>query len=119
MVDVVLEVMTQTPRKDPPRKDPPRKDRPVVRKPPKKAGGGGGRCSGDGGKISVMPIGQADCKVTVGKGSLGVAPFFKKPAPVGKCEVKVTCPNGKKYRTVKQINAGADVKVIIKPGDWR
>ena len=66
-----------------------------------------------------MPIGQPDCKVMVGKANLGVAPFFKKPTSVGDCAVSVTCPNGKKYRTVVKLSAGADVKVIVKPGDWR
>jgi serine/threonine protein kinase len=108
-VDVVLEVLAEAPRKERVPRDP---------KPPRRISSGG-RCSGDGARISVMPIGQADCVVTVGKSDLGVAPFFKKASPVGKCDVRVACPNGKRYRTVKNIGAGADVKVIIKPGDWR
>jgi hypothetical protein len=108
-VEVALELLAEAPRKERAARDP----------KPSRKGGGGGRCSGDGGRISVMPIGQADCTVTVGKSHLGVAPFFKKASPVGKCDVRVTCPHGKKYRAVKNIHAGADVKVIIKPGDWK
>jgi hypothetical protein len=83
------------------------------------AGGGGGKCSGSGAKLSVMPIGEADCKVTVGKADVGVAPFVNKEAPVGRCDVKVVCASGKKYSTARTLKAGASEKVIIKSGDWQ
>ncbi len=82
-------------------------------------GGGGGACSGSGAKISVMAVGVADCKVTVGKANLGVSPVVSKDAPVGKCEVKVICPDGKKFADVKVLKAGASEKIIIKPDMWK
>ena len=75
-------------------------------------------CSGSGGKVSVMPIGMADCKVFIGGTSLGVAPFFKKDSPIGKCTVEVKCPNGKSFKKVENIGRGSDRKIIVKPGDW-
>ena len=65
-----------------------------------------------------MPVGVADCTVTVGGVSLGVAPFFKKAAPKGSCEVVVSCPDGRKKKVTKRLGGGGDTRVIIKPGDW-
>ena len=75
-------------------------------------------CGGSGGKLSVMPVGVADCTVKVGGVSLGVAPFFKKAAPKGSCEVVVSCPDGRKKKVMKRLGGGGDTRVIIKPGDW-
>jgi len=75
-------------------------------------------CSGSGARLSVMPVGIPNCKVTVGGKSLGVAPFFKKGAPIGKCRVSVVCKDGRSYRVTKVLKAGKDAKLIIKPQDW-
>ena len=85
-------------------------------KPPKRAVSSS--CGGSGGKLSVMPVGVADCTVKVGGVSLGVAPFFKKAAPKGNCEIVVTCPDGRKKKVVKRLGSGGDARVIIKPGEW-
>ena len=82
-------------------------------------GGGGSGCTGSGGKISVMPVGIGDCKVTVGRLSLGVAPVFKKDSPTGKCPVDVRCPGGKHYTVTRMIRAGNEEKIIIKPEEWQ
>ena len=76
-------------------------------------------CAGSGGKISVMPVGIGDCTVMVGKTSLGVAPVFKKDAPVGRCPVDVKCPGGKHYQTTRTLRVGAEEKIIIKATDWQ
>ncbi len=107
-----LEPFDKKPRKE--RKDKPREKEDKREKPRAK----GGACSGSTGKMGVMPIGVPDCKVTVGGVDLGVAPFFKKPSPSGRCEVEVTCPGGKQYATVRTIRAGEEEKIIIKDGDW-
>ena len=65
-----------------------------------------------------MPIGETDCKVTVGKTDVGVAPFVNKDAPVGNCEVNVVCVNGKKYITTRALKVGGSENVIIKRGYW-
>jgi len=70
-------------------------------------------------KISVMTIGVADCRVTVGNTKLGVAPFFKKVAPVGEHIVTVECPDGNTYSAKMTLAPGIDAKVVIKPGDWK
>lgn len=75
-------------------------------------------CAGTGGKLSVMPVGVADCTVTVGGTSLGVAPFFKKASPKGSCEILVSCPDGRSKRVTRRLGSGGDTRVIIKPGDW-
>lgn len=82
-------------------------------------GGGGSGCVGAGGKISVMPVGIGDCKVTVGRLNLGVAPVFKKDSPTGKCPVDVRCPGGKHYTVTRVIRPGNEEKIIIKPEDWQ
>lgn len=75
-------------------------------------------CSGSGAKLSVMPVGVPDCSVTVGGQSLGVAPIFKKAAPVGKCKIVVSCADGRAYQTTKTLSSGASEKLIINTGDW-
>lgn len=77
-----------------------------------------GGCTGSGGKVSVMPIGVADCKVTVGANEIGVAPMFRQESPTGSCTVKVSCPNGNKWKGTRAIKAGSETKIIIKPEDW-
>jgi hypothetical protein len=96
------------------------------RKPPAGGGaaanggsGGGGGCSGSGAKLSVNARGVADCRVTVGKASLGVPPFFNKDAPVGKCEIVVTCPDGKKYTETRVLKGGVAEKLIIEQPMWK
>ena len=76
-------------------------------------------CSGTGGKLSLMPVGVADCRVTVGRAPLGVAPLFKHEAPVGRCSIEVTCPGGKNYQEIRTLRAGQEEKIVIKEGDWR
>ncbi|MED5464422.1 MAG: serine/threonine-protein kinase [Myxococcota bacterium] len=75
-------------------------------------------CAGVGGKLSVMPVGVPNCRVKIGNLDLGVAPIFKKAAPVGKCTIEVTCSDGRSYKVTKKLSAGSAEKVIIKPGDW-
>jgi serine/threonine protein kinase len=99
----------------------PDKPRPVGGGTPKPAGGGGGKsnCSGSGAKISVMALGASDCNISVGPVKLGFAPAINKDAPVGNCDVKVTCADGKKYSEKKELKAGGPAeKVIIKPDMW-
>ena len=100
-------------------KDRPRQPKPVKKGKPSGRNGGTGSCGGSEGKLSVMTIGKADCKVTVGKSNLGPAPFFKKASPVGRCEVSIACPDGKNYRTTKTIKEGGDERVVVKPEDWQ
>ncbi len=80
---------------------------------------GGGGCSGSGAKMSVSAGGEPDCKVQVGRTSLGVAPFLNKDAPVGRCDVRVVCPSGKKYAASLTLKSGGSEKLIIKPDMWR
>ena len=77
-----------------------------------------GDCSGSGARLSVMPVGVPDCSVTVGTQSLGVAPIFKKSAPVGKCKIVVRCSDGRVYESWKTLSSGGAIKLIIKPEDW-
>jgi hypothetical protein len=82
------------------------------------SGAGGKGCAGSGSKLSLMPQGVADCQVTVGSTVMGVAPFFKKDAPVGKCAVTVTCPDGRTKEFQMELLPGKEEKLIIKPTDW-
>ena len=84
------------------------------------AGGGGGTstCAGSSGKLSIMPVGIADCRVTVGTTKLGIAPLFKKDSPTGRCPIEVKCPGGKHYQTVRTMRPGVEEKFIIKAEDW-
>jgi serine/threonine protein kinase len=79
----------------------------------------GAGCSGSGGKWSVLAMSVGDCRVTVGKQPLGVAPMFKKDGPVGRCLVEVSCPGGKRFSTTRQMRAGGEEKIIIKASDWQ
>lgn len=76
-------------------------------------------CYGSGSKLSVATPGEGDCKVTVGPKSLGVAPFFQKTAPVGRCRIVIKCPSGKSYKVGKKLADGASAKVIVKPNMWK
>ena len=80
--------------------------------------GSAAACSGNAGRWSVMPSGVGDCRVTVGRVPLGVAPMVRKEGPTGRCTVDVTCPGGKHYVTTRTVRMGAEEKVLIKPGDW-
>jgi len=75
-------------------------------------------CTGMGSKLSVMPVGVPNCRVKVGNLDLGVAPIFKKAAPVGKCTIRVSCSDGRSYKVTKELSSSVAAKVIIKPGDW-
>jgi serine/threonine protein kinase len=92
--------------------------RPERRRPPAKSAGGGA-CTGLAGRVSIMPVGIADCRVLIGRTSLGIAPVFKKEAPTGRCTIDVRCPNGKRFTSVRTLRPGAEEKIIIKPTDWR
>ncbi len=82
-------------------------------------GGGGGSCGGSGAQISVMAS-EPNCKVTVGSANLGIAPIFKKDAPVGRCAVVVECPSGKRHREVKMLKSGSVEKILLlKDSDWK
>ncbi|MBC7793035.1 MAG: hypothetical protein H7Z43_04965, partial [Clostridia bacterium] len=76
-------------------------------------------CSGEGAKLSVNVIGEANCQVSIATKKLGAAPVFQQTVPIGKCEVKVTCPSGKTYKTNIALNKGDAEKVIVKPGMWQ
>lgn len=79
---------------------------------------GRGDCSGRGFKLSVM-ANQVNCMVTVGKTELGVAPLFKKDAPVGNCEIRIVCPSGKKWVQTRSLKSGGEDKLLIlKDSDW-
>jgi serine/threonine protein kinase len=78
-----------------------------------------GTCAGTGAKLSVMAKGEPDCKVTVGRASLGVSPFVNKDAPTGKCDIVVACPSGKKYTETRTLKPGAPEKVIIEAAMWK
>jgi serine/threonine protein kinase len=77
-----------------------------------------GSCIGMGSRLSVMPVGVPNCRVKVGNLDLGVAPIFKKAAPVGKCTILVSCSDGRSYKVTKELSSSVAAKVIIKPGDW-
>ena len=46
-----------------------------------------------------------------------MAPQFERDAPVGKCEIRVQCSDGKSYRITKDLERGASEKVIVKSDD--
>jgi hypothetical protein len=87
------------------------------------AGGGGsappGDCGGSGAKLSFNAVGVQDCRITVGSAALGVSPFANKDAPVGRCEISVTCADGKRYNETRVFKNGAVEKVIVKPEMWQ
>jgi hypothetical protein len=97
-----------------PRKDP---DTPAERPAPSKSVPSG--CSGDGAKLSVNTIGEVNCQVQVGGKKLGGAPLFRQSVPIGKCEVRITCPSGKQYKQTVSLGKGDEEKVIVKPGMWQ
>ncbi len=78
-----------------------------------------GGCSGDGAKLSVNVIGEVNCQVQVGSKKLGGAPVFRQSVPIGKCEVRITCPSGKQYNQMVSLGKGDEDKVIVKPGMWK
>lgn len=75
-------------------------------------------CVGDAGKWSVMTVNIPDCRVRIGKVEMGVAPFFNKKGPSGRCEVKVECLDGRKKTLRRKAQAGKNERIIIKQGDW-
>ncbi len=103
------------------RKPPPVAPAPSRRQVAQASSGGssGGGCSGSGAKLSVMARGVADCRVSVGRASLGISPFMGKEAPTGRCEIVVTCPGGKKYSETRLIKAGANERLIIEENMWK
>ena len=85
--------------------------------PTQKAKGKG--CTGEAGKWSVMTVNIPDCRVRIGRTEMGVAPFFKKKGPSGRCEIKVECLDGRKKVMRRKAQAGVNERIIIKPGDWK
>ena len=85
--------------------------------PTQKAKGKG--CTGEAGKWSVMTVNIPDCRVRIGRTEMGVAPFFKKKGPSGRCEIKVECLDGRKKVLRRKAQAGANERIIIKPDDWK
>ncbi len=108
-------VERQPPPPPPPRKDP---DTPAER-PSTGSKNVPAGCSGDGAKLSVNTIGEVNCQVQVGGKKLGGAPVFRQSVPVGKCEVRITCPSGKQYKQTVSLGKGDEEKVIVKPGMWQ
>ncbi|MDP7039499.1 MAG: PEGA domain-containing protein, partial [Myxococcota bacterium] len=78
-----------------------------------------GSCTGQGAKLSVMPVGVANCEVLLSGTSLGVAPFFKMNAPTGQCKLEVNCPDGAKYTKSLVLNTGDYQKIIIRQPEWQ
>ncbi len=76
-------------------------------------------CGGTGAKVSVVAMGQPDCKVTVGRASLGIAPLFEKSSPVGRCAIDVKCPGNKRFTSTRVLKAGTTEKIIIHPEEWQ
>ena len=76
-------------------------------------------CTGEAGKWSVMTVNIPDCRVRIGRTEMGVAPFFKKKGPSGRCEIKVECLDGRKKVMRRKAQAGVNERIIIKPGDWK
>ena len=76
-------------------------------------------CTGQGAKLSVMPVGVANCEVLLSGTSLGIAPFFKMNAPTGKCLLEVNCPDGAKYSKSLVLNTGDYQKIIIRQPEWQ
>jgi len=95
------------------------KEREKDKTPAPVSSGGGGKCGGTGAKLSVMTLGESDCKVTVGKVDVGVAPFLNKDVPTGKCDVKVVCASGKKLTKTLTFKAGGAEKLKIEKDQWQ
>ena len=77
-------------------------------------------CSGNDGRLSLLAVGQSDCQVTVGDQTIvGTPPFFRKECPSGRCRVQVRCGEARDFAKEMAIPAGGDLKVIIKPEDFR
>jgi len=70
------------------------------------------------GKLSVMTIGKADCRVTVCGKEIGLVPFFKKRTPLGDCQMLVACGDGSTYRKAIHFEDGTHVKIIVKEEMW-
>ena len=78
-----------------------------------------GSCTGSGAKLSVMPVGVANCEVFLSGASLGIAPFFKIKSPIGKCELQVNCPDGSRYTKQLSLKDGDYQKIIIRKPEWQ
>ena len=66
-----------------------------------------------------MTVNIPDCRVRIGRTEMGVAPFFKKKGPSGRCEIKVECLDGRKKVMRRKAQAGVNERIIIKPDDWK
>ena len=77
-----------------------------------------GSCSGDAAKWSVMTVNIPDCRVRIGRTEMGVAPFFKKNGPSGRCEIKVECLDGRSKTFRKKAQNGSHTRIIVQPDDW-
>ena len=78
----------------------------------------GEACAGHGFKLSVM-ANQANCQVRVGSILLGVAPIFKKDAPIGNCDINIVCPSGRRWQQKRKLAPGGEDKILIlKDSDW-
>ena len=66
-----------------------------------------------------MTVNIPDCRVRIGRTEMGVAPFFKKKGPSGRCEIKVECLDGRKKVLRRKAQAGVNERIIIKPDDWK
>jgi serine/threonine protein kinase len=75
-------------------------------------------CGNSGSTLSLTTMGIFDCKVRVNHKSLGIAPFLRKPAPIGQCLIEVDCPGGKHYQKVHVLKPGAEEKIVIRAEDW-
>ena len=53
-----------------------------------------------------MTVNIPDCRVRIGRTEMGVAPFFKKKGPSGRCEIKVECLDGRKKSDAKESSGG-------------
>jgi hypothetical protein len=75
-------------------------------------------CGGESGKWSVMTVNIPDCRVRIGRTEMGVAPFFKKKGPSGRCDIKVECLDGRSKVLRKKAQSGTHTRIIIQPDDW-
>ncbi|MCK5690758.1 protein kinase, partial [Myxococcota bacterium] len=71
------------------------------------------------GKLSILAMGQTQCKVSVAGRTIGTIPLFDYKIPAGTYTVKVKCKNGKSFVASRKIRRGKVTKLMIKPSDWK
>ena len=72
--------------------------------------------------FALVALGAAACSSAGApetNADLGVAPFVNKACPTGRCEITVTCADGKRYSETRALTADTAEKLIIKPDMWQ